>query len=925
MMRISKLLLLPLCMLMLFAGCEPSKQSSTDHLKRAKEFQAKGDYRAAIIELKNVLNTNASDGDVRMLLGEQYLAIGDGASAEKELRRAKELKSNDKRVNALVARALLMQHQYENVLKEFEADTSNDSQDASTLVALGEANLGMRDLPKASAYLQRALTKDPNSTEVQLGLARLAFAEEDFPRTQQQLQRIFATFPNFRDAVLLSADVAYKQARYGDAEATYRKVVEQEQGKVLTRWTFDARVGLIKALLSQQKLEEAKTNADSLLKAAPSHPIAQFLRGLVAYQQKDYDKAMEHLQSANTNLPNHWPSILLLGAIHYAKGNYEQADSYLSRVVNAVPTHIQARKLLGALRLKQNRAAEAVEILASAADQNTDDAQLLAMVGRAAASSGDVNKGVAYMKKAMLADPESAVLRSELAQVYMRSGAFDQAIKELEVLTKSGDGRQAKVMLIAAYLRSKDFRAARALATDLSQQAPNDPAMKTLLGGINMLEGARDKAKAAFNDALTLQVNFAPAKLNLARMALQDNDLNAATAYFDDVVKANPKNVDALLGLAHIAEQKGDVPQALVWLEKARSADATALVPRLILGRHALQQRDVKKAMEIATEAYAQHANEPAVLLLFGRAQLAANKYDDALATFQSLVKRLPNASGAYLELANVQAKLGQREQAKTSFRKALEITPDLSAAQAALALLEWETGNRAAAFSIAKRLQRSKHSGLGFALMGDLHASQGDWLQAQQSYEQSIKAKPSSGLIEKLARSYNVTGAYDKAIPLQLDWLKGHPQDVNIELALADTYAEAQDFAKAEAAYLKILARESSNVGAHNNLALLYVTTDIEKAHKHAQEAHRLLPDNVSVTDTLGWVLVKTGAANEGLELLKKAAAQSQAPSVQYHLAVAMIKSGAKMQGHDILARVLKSNKPFREKDEAQKLLDSL
>lgn len=923
---IKKTLLLSLGVLIAaLAACNQSVQSDADYLARAKEFQAKGDPRATIIELKNALNANANNGEVRLLLGEQYLAIGDGASAEKELRRAKDFKPNDQGVVVLVARALLMQRKYQDVLNEFGTDVSKVDQNTSILVTLGDASRGVGDLTKASDYLLRAFSKDPKSTEVQLGLARLAFAEGDFAKTQEHLQRVFAAVPDMSDALLLSGDVAYKQARFSDAEATYSKLVKQDKAKFLTPWTFDARVGLIKSLLSQAKLENAKTTADALAKAAPRHPIAKYLQGLVAYQQQDYDKAMDYLQKTTKDLPNHLPSALLLGAIHYAKGNYEQADSYLSRFVNEVPTHVQGRKLLGALRLKQNRAAEAVEILSTAADQNADDAQLLAMVGRAAASSGDVDKGVVYMRKAMAASPENSVLRTELAQVYLRSGAVEEAIRELEVLAELANGQQAKIMLIAAYLRAKDFRAARALATDLNQEAPKDPMMKTLLGGINLLEGARDKAKASFNEALRLQVNFVPAKLNLARMALQDNDFDTAASYFDEVLRIEAKNVPALLGMAQIAEQKGDTPQTLAWLEKARAADSTALVPRLILGRHALQQEDIKKALDLAMEAYTHYPNEPAVLLLLGRAQSASGKNENALDTYQLLVKRLPNASGAYLELAKAQAKLGQKEQAKTAFRKALEITPDLSVAQASLALLEWETGNRTAAFSIVKRLQRSKHSALGFALMGDLYSAQGDWLQAQQSYEQSVKDKPHSGLVEKLARSYNASGAYDKAIPLLSNWSKTHPQDLTIRLVLADTYAEAKDFTKAEASYLQILASDPNNIGAHNNLALLYLPNDLEKAQKHAQEAYRLLPENPSVADTLGWILVKTGAADEGLEMLKRAAAQTQAPAVQYHLAAAMIKSGAKIQGRDILKRVLQANKSFKEKDEAQRLFDSL
>ena len=61
------------------------------YLEDAKRLQQKGEYRAAIIQLKNALQNDANQPQVRVMLARSYLKSGDGASAEKELKRAREL------------------------------------------------------------------------------------------------------------------------------------------------------------------------------------------------------------------------------------------------------------------------------------------------------------------------------------------------------------------------------------------------------------------------------------------------------------------------------------------------------------------------------------------------------------------------------------------------------------------------------------------------------------------------------------------------------------------------------------------------------------------------------------------------------------------------------------------------------------------
>lgn len=70
---------------MLLAGCDLFV-SADERVVRAQELMAAHDYRGAMIELKNALQSRSDHVPARLLLAEVSLQLGDPAAADKELR-----------------------------------------------------------------------------------------------------------------------------------------------------------------------------------------------------------------------------------------------------------------------------------------------------------------------------------------------------------------------------------------------------------------------------------------------------------------------------------------------------------------------------------------------------------------------------------------------------------------------------------------------------------------------------------------------------------------------------------------------------------------------------------------------------------------------------------------------------------------------
>ena len=106
------------------------------------------------------------------------------------------------------------------------------------------------------------------------------------------------------------------------------------------------------------------------------------------------------------------------------------------------------------------------------------------------------------------------------------------------------------------------------------------------------------------------------------------------------------------------------------------------------------------------------------------------------------------------------------------------------------------------------------------------------------------------------------------------------------------------------------------------NNLANL---KDGAEALKYAEQAYNLAPNDVTISDTYGWILTKQGKLDEGLNILKNASSHTKMPSINYHYAAALAKAGKKADAKKLLVNILNTNMVFEERTEAKTLLNSL
>lgn len=900
------------------SGCNKT-ETTASLLADAKQYQAKGDNKAALIQLKNAVAKAPEDGTARVALGTYYLDHNDYVSAEKELRKAHSLKFDDVHVLPLLARASLGIGQAKNVLTDITPEAAKGSAELSTL--RGDALMATNDQPAAKAAYDQALALQPGRGSALLGQARVAMAQKDLPGAESRIDEAVSKDPTNPDVFMARAAMLGSQGKIDEALAAYGQALKlkpQYQAALIERAYLE---------IGAKKFVEAKADIDAAGKVQAGL-IVTYAQALLDFTQGKNQAARDGLLKILRVAPDHLPSVLLAGAVDLNLGSNQQAEQYLRKYVEAVPGNLYARKLLAQAQLKLGNADDVLLTVTPALRDHADDLQLLIMAGEANMQLHSYAKAVGFLQQAATLQPQSAPLRASLGLARMGQGDTAKGVADLEqAVTLDPKELRSATSLIQAYMSMKQFDKALATAQNLVKQAPDNAQAYSVLGGVYLTKGDLANARTAFEKAVAIKPDFFPAVNSLAQLDMRDKNVGAARKRFESILAVDKKNYAALSSLAEIAMLENKPAEATALLQKSVTENGDAIEPALTLAGHYMRIKEPAKAVELLRKYQTANAANPTLLDMLGQAQLASNDLPGALETFSKLVNVTPKSGAAQVHLAAVHAAMKNDTAAAEDLRHAVEVQPDYAPARIAQAELAVRTGKPDDAIAIARQVQKlNDKNPLGFALEGDIQVFLKKPALAQGPYEKAFALARSPALMIKLADVMQANGKGAAAQAMVQQFLHEHPNDMLASMYLANQQMAAKQFKPAIASLENIVKRDPNNAMALNNLAWTYQQDKDPRALATAQQALKLAPENPAVLDTAGWLMAEQGDAKGALPLLQKAASLApNAVEIRYHLAATLNKNGDKAGAKKELTAALSQNKPFDQIDEARALLKSL
>lgn len=897
--------------------------SAADYFSEAKAYYKKGEFPAAVIQLKNLLEDEPKNAQGRLLLGEIYLKQGQLQEADKELSKAKSLGLDGPQLLLPLARVNMRLRQFDRVIEMLDPDTMAVSEDKAIAYALlGHTYLAQNQIADAIEMFEKS-RKHNDSASALVGLARIAASEQRTDDSLTLLEQAVVLEPGFREALFTRAQVMASQRRFEEALQTYNNLLSQDDDLSF------ALLGRAEVEVELGQFEEAAADAQRVLEKDGMQPQANFLMSRLQLNTGKYPEAQVSAEKVLRVVPQHTMSFFVLGVAHYAQDNMEQAKVYLEKFLVRQPAHPAASRLLGAAYLKLDDHQNAVQLLEPLGQTSgQQDAQMLNVLGQAYIKAGDFDKGVGILNRAIAIMPELKGVRTQIALGELAIGNTQSAISQLETEVQDKDGNElASVMLILSHLRQEKYTDALREAESAILRYEGKAVFLNLKGLIAEAQNKPDDARLIYNDALTAEPRYIPARLAIARLDLAANDRAAAKANYLKALEIDPKHLQSMLSLAQLSAQEGDHESYQTHLLSARDANPESLMPVGLLVRYYLGSNQLDKALNEAQQFYRAQPDNPQVNSLLAGVYGARKEYSQMQHQLRIVLEKNPRDQMHGTKLAKALLASGEHQGALEQIDKVLLVDERyLSALAVKVGILIAADQNKAGRDVVARVQEYYPDHYIGHQLLGDLSRAEGDEKQALSHYEQAFNIAKTPYLIGRLHELYKSSDQLERAVVALKSYLDSAPGDSLSRLRLANVYQLLEQNRDAISVYETLEKQIAENVMVLNNLAWLYWLEGDEKALKYAHKSYKLAPDQPEVIDTLGWIMLHKGDRKKALGYIQSAASSAPTnPEVRYHLAVALSKNGKNAQAIKELQRTLRDYPNFVESAAAKELLKQL
>jgi tetratricopeptide (TPR) repeat protein len=393
---------------------------------------------------------------------------------------------------------------------------------------------------------------------------------------------------------------------------------------------LNAALAAISQRIQSGAVAESEVLLNDILRQYPQHPGAHFMMGMIQVGREvwsDAERSFRHALSASPGQP---AVCLNLGHALRAQHRPAEALEYCLVAAQASPDDIDAWAELAKAQEESGQPAQAENsyrhILARGPNDRATanlaalmnrsgraaDAELLLRRALAARPREIANQaalelqlGIALRAQRRYAEALEPLIRSraqdgsrdaaiEHANVLQHLARFDEATRVYEELL-ARDPQDMEVHIALNELSHRRGGGAPLTSYDLAQRRrPQAAVLPAAKGNMLLKLGRVAEAREAFDRALHIAPDDAPALMGMGRALESSNDMDAARRVLEDGIVLHPDNGDALEGFAAFLLRQGDPAHAQRIAEKAHRLRTISQGALALLGLCYRAQQDAR-------------------------------------------------------------------------------------------------------------------------------------------------------------------------------------------------------------------------------------------------------------------------------------------------------------------------------------------
>ncbi|HPS51968.1 MAG TPA: tetratricopeptide repeat protein [Phycisphaerae bacterium] len=801
--------------------------------------------------------------------------------------------------------------------------------------------LANKDYELARKEIEPLEKRDPLDWNLYMG--RLLYAQNNFESAATYLQGALKYQSYNQPARLMLADCFLQLNETEKAKQEFQRCFSNDSKDIR------AMVGLAKIAMATHNVEEH----DRWVELAYNYPEGkvdsyireEYLRMNV--DNKNPAQAIETRERLFEKEPSNLENALRLAFLYERKKDIAKAREKFEYIYANVADKISFAPLLAEFYMRQKETTKADELFNSLIKQaKTANDKIAAYVAYGSFLSGmDQQAAMSMFEKAKSIDPNNtmpykalsnllgvqAIQLSQQGKLKDTQQKWQAAVKQLqEVIRMTPEDKQVRQTLYRIYIDAQMYKDAEDGFTMLVHEDPND----------------------------------VRARLGLGLTYLREGKTGKAVTEFKNVIEMTPDNPDAYAFRAEAYKSQGDLVMAIADLKRACQLSSQMLLrmdlANLYLANDQSDMAEVVYSEIIDTPSTDKYFPAYQQLLRIG---LAQQKWPLVEKICNKGEKLFPESPLFCLTRAEMWNRRDNQQSMLEFLNKAVKIAPTDSVVVGAYFKGLMEGRKYDALLKVADYYQnQANFVSLSHAYRGMVLAARKDagalneFLEALKIAEKSTDVLNTVGMMAQVYGKAEILKLADNIIAAKPDnWqifmllgnycveLDGYKQahgyyikalnlagDVNSRVAvllqMAHMYEITRDYESVEKTYLAILNMDANNTVALNNLAYLYV--DImkrpDKAMPMIERAMTLMPGNLNLMDTYGWVLAKNGDYNKASQQLSEVVRRGKAgPESLYHMGYVLERTNQMREARDYYRRSLelvadKKSKMYAEIAEA-------
>ncbi|HET7085353.1 MAG TPA: XrtA/PEP-CTERM system TPR-repeat protein PrsT [Rhizomicrobium sp.] len=875
-----------------------------------------GNYRLALIDLKNAVAADPHNGMAHAQLGIALLQTNDPPTAERELREARRDGAPDAVVLPSLFETMLVRNEGSQLLDQFPDPGPGAKAPiaADILKARALALQAAKKLPDALDAMDRSLAirRDSQGLLTRARLSIMQGAQSDaFKFADEAIAK--STSPEamlFKTGLLLSAN----------QNAAALALTDQ----ILTKYpgNLQGRFARVEALLALKQDAKAKHEVDDIVLKYPSAYLGTYYRAVLLARAGNAAAAWNFAQSLPADFRDSQPRVAVMVAqMAVDSGNEETGVSILERLLVHSPSMPVVRVRLAALRLKQNNPSQALGVLEPIKDSS--DLRVLELLSDSYTQLHRYDDALAVLRRMDAMGKGRTDFKRGIAMIEIQMGRNEDGIRDLSQLAAREPANPSLVApLIDALAKARRFPEALAVADRMAADPKQRATALIYRGNLLVNQGDNAGAQAAFDKAVksdprSTEALYARASFlsNAQRFAEANRDLRA-------VLVLDGSNMTAMLKLAEIAARQGQDQDVRSVLAQAIAKVPDSAAPRTVLARYLIAKNDFKGGLAAGNDLLKLQPKNAEAFTLIGQAQFALGQKKEAIATYRRLITLMPTAAGPQVLLGNALAATGDRAGAARALETAAKLSPESPEVKGAQ-INQLLTQNRNdEALAAARAFQASYPGAIADSLLADTLDRAKLTQQAVAVLDKSYSDHPNGAVLLRLVRFAIRANDRPHAAELMSGWLARNPGDMAMRLEYGTLLMQMNNNAAATAQYQQVLKQDPNDIVALNNLGWMLQGSDPKRALALLTQAMKLSPNSADVADTLGWMKVQQKDLAGGLALLNRAhAIQPRDGGITYHLVLALDANSKRDQARGLLKQLLDSKVDFKDRPDAVKL----